>query len=137
MLQKNLYDLKDAGRTWFEHLSHALHLHGFRPSTVDQCIWYKGTTILLVYVDNCLIFDTVQSGLDDIYNFLANRFNITDEGSSITSFLGVKISYSSHPSGQHIHMTQPHLINRIIASIPGMLKANPRTTPAYSTTILT
>ena len=34
-------------------------------------------------------------------------------------------------------MTQPHLIHRIISSIPGMLKANPRTTPACSTTILT
>ena len=38
-LLKNLYGLKDAGLTWFEHLSKGLTAMGFRPTESDPCIF--------------------------------------------------------------------------------------------------
>ena len=43
-LLKNLYGLKDAGRTWFEHLSDGLLCMGFIPTNSDPCIFTKGST---------------------------------------------------------------------------------------------
>eukprot|EP00957_Ditylum_brightwellii_P001023 81343-Ditylum_brightwellii.AAC.1 len=40
-LKKNLYGLKYAGRTWWEHLSLGLDKLGFRQCTSDLCVWKK------------------------------------------------------------------------------------------------
>ena len=38
-LKKNVYGLKDAGRTWWEHLLEGLEKMGFRQCQADQCVW--------------------------------------------------------------------------------------------------
>jgi hypothetical protein len=48
-LLKNLYGLKDAGLTWFEHLKGGLESRGFRQSLVEPCMFVKDKLILLVY----------------------------------------------------------------------------------------
>ena len=136
-LKKNLYGLKDAGRTWWEHLSAGLEDMGFTQSAVDNCLWTKGTTTIIIYVDDCIIFDSHPNGVDLIYDYLRNRYNITDEGSTISEFLGIQLTHSQEGPQQCITMSQPLLINRIIDAIPGMRKANPRKCPAPSTTTLT
>ena len=55
-LKKNVYGLKDAGRTWHEHLKQGLLDRHFVQSKVDPCIFYKGTLILLIYVDDVICF---------------------------------------------------------------------------------
>ena len=55
-LIKNLYGLRDASKTWFEHLKKGLLDLGFKPSAIDPCIFYKRGLTLIVYVDDCLIF---------------------------------------------------------------------------------
>eukprot|EP00957_Ditylum_brightwellii_P129114 9848558-Ditylum_brightwellii.AAC.1 len=40
-LKKNLYGLKDAGRTWCEHLASGLKGMGFKQCEADQCVWKK------------------------------------------------------------------------------------------------
>eukprot|EP00957_Ditylum_brightwellii_P087418 6653924-Ditylum_brightwellii.AAC.1 len=37
-LRKNLHGLKDAGRTWWEHLSEGLENIGFKQCNADQCV---------------------------------------------------------------------------------------------------
>ena len=54
-LKKNLYGLKDAGRTWWEHFSAGLDKLGFRKHTSVLCVWKKDGVLVIVYVDNCLI----------------------------------------------------------------------------------
>jgi hypothetical protein len=46
---------KQAGRVWNEYLVAGLVERGFIPSTVDECVFYKGKTILLVYVDDVIL----------------------------------------------------------------------------------
>ena len=55
-LQKNLYGLKQAGHNWFEKLSSALGNLSINPSKVDPCVFIGDDIIVLVYVDDCLIF---------------------------------------------------------------------------------
>ena len=49
-LLQNLYGLKDAGATWFNHLKKGLLDRGFMQSQVDPCLFYKKDLILITYV---------------------------------------------------------------------------------------
>ena len=55
-LLKKLYRLKDVGRTWFEHLSEGLLDMRFLPTETDQCVFIKDCVIILIYVNDCIIF---------------------------------------------------------------------------------
>eukprot|EP00957_Ditylum_brightwellii_P136911 10441498-Ditylum_brightwellii.AAC.1 len=55
-LKKNLYRLKDVGRTWWEYLSAGLDKMGFKQYIANQCVWKKDAIVIIVYVDDCLVF---------------------------------------------------------------------------------
>ena len=55
LLVKNLYGQKQAGQTWQLHLRKGLIGLGFEKSKVDECVFYRGSTILLTYVDDCIL----------------------------------------------------------------------------------
>jgi hypothetical protein len=56
-LKKNLYGQKQAGRVWNQFLHQGLTQLGFTQSTVDDCVYYRGSTILLCYVDDTILID--------------------------------------------------------------------------------
>ena len=62
-LRKNLYWLKDVGRTWWEHLSEGLEKIGFKQYNADQCVWIKGGIVVAVYVDDCFIFENEEKDM--------------------------------------------------------------------------
>ena len=45
-LIQNLYGLKDAGATWFNHLKKGLLERDFVQSDVDSCLFYKKDIVL-------------------------------------------------------------------------------------------
>jgi hypothetical protein len=55
-LINNLYGQNQAGRVWNQHLAKGLIKAGFMASKVDECIFYKGNTIFIVYVDDGIFF---------------------------------------------------------------------------------
>jgi hypothetical protein len=55
-LIKNLYGQKQAGRVWNQHLARGLKKAGFATSKVDECVFYKGKTVFIVYVDDGIFF---------------------------------------------------------------------------------
>ena len=55
-LRQNLYGLKDGGRTWWQHCSDGLADMGYKPSSIDQCVYLKEDSIIVYYVDDCIIF---------------------------------------------------------------------------------
>eukprot|EP00957_Ditylum_brightwellii_P157909 12019956-Ditylum_brightwellii.AAC.1 len=65
---------------------------------------------------------------------MSKMFDITDEGSTIEEYLGLK---TDHKYDGSFRMYQPHLLERIIKVIPGMDRTNEHKTPAATTTILT
>ncbi len=47
----HLYGQKQAGRVWYLHLKKNLLKLGFKPSQHDECVFYYGKTIFIVYTD--------------------------------------------------------------------------------------
>ena len=113
-LRKNLYGLRQAAMNWFEYLKAGLIKRGFRQSTIDPCLFTKDDTILLVYVDDTLIFAKDQKVIDQLIESLRSEFDLTDEGDNVKQFLGVQISH--HKDGS-VEMTQPHLTRQIIKQL--------------------
>ena len=133
-LKKNLYGLKNAGRTWWEHLSSGLSSLGFVPSESDPCVWIKNDVIIVSYVDDCLVFSNDKRKIKETLDKLKNQgFVFTDEG-SIEQYLGIQIENNSDGS---ITMSQPFLLKRIIEALPGLKDTNPANIPALSTVMLT
>ncbi len=59
-LLKNIYGQKQAGRVWNEYLVDKLRSIGFKPSLIDNCVFYRDDVIFMVYVD-----DGIFLGKDD------------------------------------------------------------------------
>ena len=136
-LLRNVYGLKDAGATWYEHLCKGLRELGFRPSDVDPCIYYKKGIVILIYVDDCLIFSKDSEGAGKLIKDLSEAgYALTDEGAlnddsceDVSSYLGVQISYDKAEGT--IELKQPFLITRIIEALGDAVQdANVKKTPA-------
>lgn len=136
-LVKNVYGLKDAGATWFDHLCKGLKELDFKPSEVDPCIYYKAGIVMLIYVDDCLIFSEEPKAADDLIRDLKQSgYSLTDEGEfgeenaeEVSSYLGVQVNYNKLEGT--IELKQPFLISRIIDALGDAAKeANVKATPA-------
>jgi len=113
-LKKNVYGLKQAGRNWWLKLSEGLDDMGFKPREADPCVWIHKDAVILVYVDNYLIFSRSKATIKEIIKDLKHRqFASTDEG-EIESYLGVEVNRMNDGS---IEIKQPFLINRILSAV--------------------
>jgi hypothetical protein len=137
---KNVYGGKDAGRTWYLFLKDGLEQLGFQQSQQDECVFYRGKTIFLVYTDDAIILDPEESGIDKCIKDLSSTFTIEDKG-TIEDYLGVQIKRL--PDGSY-KLTQPQLIDSILQDLglldeKGQVKANaPKSmqSPALATTLI-
>ena len=137
-LKKNIYGLKDAGRTWHEHLKKGLLARGFEQGKVDPCVFYRGNLILLIYVDDVICFCPEDKPIDDFIESMQKAeprpFVLEDQG-PLKDYLGIEIKEAieskSDESNRTIHVTQPHLIAKILKTC-GLDKehVNPSAVPA-------
>jgi Reverse transcriptase (RNA-dependent DNA polymerase) len=51
-LKCNVYDQKQAGRIWNQHLIKGLNSIGFKQSNSDDCVFFRGTTIFAFFADD-------------------------------------------------------------------------------------
>ena len=115
LILKNLYGLKQASKTWFEHLRDGLTSKelGFTPSAVDPCVFYKDGCAILCYVDDCLIFARTKAMADKVLSDLQSYgYVLTDEG-EVTNYLGVQVDHD--PENGSFTLSQPYLVERILA----------------------
>ena len=127
-LKKNLYGSKQAGKVWFRHLLKGLKQRGFKQSRADECVFYKGSTIFVVYVDDGILIGPDASEIDDIIKSLQEDYNLTDEG-DLKEYLGIRCD-KTRTGG--LKLTQPTLIERILRTvgITAETKVRKRRTPA-------
>jgi hypothetical protein len=136
-LKKNLYGTHQAGRVWNQHLHKGLIQRGYVQSLIDLCVYYKGKTVFMVYVDNGIFSGPDSAEIDELISSLANdtryqTYQITDEG-PVEDYLGVHIQ---HLEDGRISLTQPHLIRQILEDLGLQDNSNGRDTPAPSTQVL-
>jgi hypothetical protein len=91
-LIKNLYGQKQGGRVWSDYLVKGLEDRGYIQSKVDECIFYKGKTILLVYVDDAILCGPSSKDIDDIIASRKEGFGATADEGEIDDYLGVKVT---------------------------------------------
>ena len=72
-LLRNLYVLKDAGRTWFEHLTEGLKEMEFKATTSDPCIYKKENDMIVLYVDDCIIISNSKDNIDLIFKLTKKK----------------------------------------------------------------
>jgi len=130
--RKNLYGQKNTGRTFYLFMVNRLLKLGYIQSSIDECIFYRGTTIFFTYVDDGIFIDVSKENLNRSVTELANVFNIEDNG-DITEYLRVRIDRLHNGV---IKLYQPYLIDQIIAELKLNPKCKSRPTPAASTRIL-
>ena len=113
-LLRNVYGQKQAGRVWNQFLDAALIKIGFNPSDVNPCLYFKPRIVLVVYIDDCILFSPDNSLIDaTIEKLRAAKFNIEDQG-TVNDFLGIKVK--QFPEGT-IRLTQPNLIESILQDL--------------------
>ena len=133
-LIKNLYGLKDAGRTWADYAKEGLLKAGFKQSNYDPCLFMKGKVLLTLYVDDAAIFSPYKDEIDKVIKHLQKDYVLTDEG-DLKDYLGVRFEKRADGS---IKMHQNRVIKRAleILGIPIDGDVKMHDTPAESTKIL-
>ena len=113
-LLRNIYGQKQAGRVWNHHLTAKLLEVGFTQSLIDDCVFYRGTTIFIVYVDDGIfIGDTDNQILEIIAQLQGLGLKIEDQGHP-ADYVGVSIKRMKKGG---IEFTQRALIDSIIADV--------------------
>jgi hypothetical protein len=111
---------------------------GFKPSEHDECVFYYGSTIFIVYTDDTTLLGPNKKEIDEIFKKLDDTFNIEDQG-ELSDYLGIKIVRNSDGI---MEWSQPALIESILEDL-GVVdiktKNQPkiRNTPSLTTVILT
>ena len=130
---RNIYGQKQAGRVWNQFLTSKLLGVGFTQSLVDDCVYYRGNTIFIVYVDDGIfIGDSDEHLMGTIAELQNLGLKIEDQGHP-ADYVGVNIKKLA--SGG-FEFTQRALIESIISDV-GVAGTPSKPVPAKAHVILT
>ena len=133
LLIKNIYEGKASGQIWTNHLKKGLLSIDFMQSCVDPCVFYRGTSIFLKYVNGALCLSPKSAEVDKFIQDLQDaNFKVTDEG-DINDYLGVKVT--KRTDGR-FDLTQHHLIQQILDDLGFTKTTVEKSSPAPSTKLL-
>lgn len=128
-LDKSLYGLKQAGRTWHQKIDTALKAQGFTPIQADQCIYVRRTTseliIIALYVDDLLLASNHLPLLNKMKGRLASEFEMEDLGEALY-VLGLEIKRDR--AARALTISQSAYIRNLLTR-HGMADCKPRVTP--------
>ncbi|KAK1684410.1 hypothetical protein QYE76_045258, partial [Lolium multiflorum] len=93
-LQRSIYGLKQASRSWNRHFDKVIKDFGFIQCHGEACIYKKvsGSSVafLILYVDNILLIGNDIELLSSVKGYLNNSFSMKDLGEA-SYILGIKI----------------------------------------------
>jgi histone deacetylase 1/2 len=128
-LRRSVYGLRQSPRNFFHYLSDKLQNKGLKPSKLDPCLFIGDTVIVVIYVDDVLLYSKSADAIDSLLdNLQAAGVGIRKEGTA-EGFLGVDISRAISASGPTITLLQRGLAKRIVEAL-GLCSQN---TTAIST----
>jgi hypothetical protein len=110
-LLANLYGQKQAGRVWNSYLVNKLLKIDFKQSQIEDCVFYRGDVIFIVYVDDGNFLGLSDEQLSGIITEMRNLdLDIEDQGHP-ADYVGVNIKQMKDGS---IGLSQRALIDTII-----------------------
>ena len=114
LLRKALYGLKQASRNW-NHKFHTFLLQfGFTVSDADPCAYYSSqggqTIILLIYVDDGLIYFSKGTNIDYILDTMDKAF--TNTRGPAGCYVGLRIT--RHRDSHEIFLDQTHYLTKMV-----------------------
>jgi hypothetical protein len=101
---------------------------------VDDCMFYKGQVMYVLYTDDSILAGPDPKEIDQIIEDVKKaKLDITIEG-DLQDFLGVNIEQKEDGT---IHLTQPHLIDQILTDLRlDQDQVKVKTMPASSSRLL-
>ena len=115
-LNKALYGLRSAPRSWFLFLKSKLEASGFTQATdIDPCLFISKKVICLVYVDDTLMFARDMKDIDEAIEMLHKKGLTLEVEDDVAGFLGVHVSRDA--KNGRVTLTQKGLIDRIIEAL--------------------
>lgn len=103
LLTKALYGLCQAGHEWYLELNKSLLELGFEKIKTGNCIYVLNReTIMLVYVDDIIIFSKTQKGVELTLKLLRSKFDIKDLG-PLRKALGIEFEFTEGKWTMHQH----------------------------------
>jgi hypothetical protein len=127
LLRKTLYGLKQSGRQWNLKLNMKLKKCTFKRLKSDPCVYVRhngdDVAMLTVWVDNLLLFASLDATLKSIKAQLCTEWEITDLGEP-AKIVGIEITRTR----DGIKISQEKYIDSILKR-EGMESANPVATP--------
>lgn len=102
-LEKALYGLHQSGRVWFFELNKVLLDLGFEKLQWCNCVYiFKNSIVLLIYVDDIVIFGITKKYIDQAIVLLSQRFDMKLLGKT-KKLLGV--DFVENKNGISIHQS--------------------------------
>ena len=106
----------------------------FIQSKHDECVFYKGKAIYVLYTYDIILAGPDPQELQDIIKLIAKSgLNINHKG-TIEDFLGVNIEALGN---RKFHLSQPKLIDQILKDLGlDLSNATPRSMPSPASAVL-
>lgn len=128
-LLRPIYGLKQSGREWHRKLRRKLDEIGLQSSESEPCVFHgkldKVKVIIIVYVDDLLIFSKSLSTIAKIKSELSQSFKMKDLGSA-NEILGLKIE--RNPNTNKIKISQERYVKEILERF-SVINCKPGSTP--------
>ena len=105
---------------------------GFKPSKFDPCLYYRGSVVFLVYIEDCIVFGPSNQAIEQVVTDLracSRQFTVDDQG-DVGDFLGIQVQKQEDGS---IMLMQPQLIDSIIKDLQLQSCSNGKKTPSVAT----
>ncbi len=81
---------------------------GFKPSEYDECLYYFGKTIFIVYTDDTILLGPNKEEIDTLVKRIGKTFKIEDQG-ELSDYLGIKIERKTDDTLEWTQPTLTHL----------------------------
>jgi hypothetical protein len=132
-IDKCLYGLPDSGSHFYRHYRDALIAEGYVMSKMDNCLFYRvndvETTVIVLFVDDTLIFSKRQEDIDQFSARLNRHYEILTLDAKADSFLGIHIEQRDDGT---VLLTQPKLLQKLFKEHPEKIGKRKARTPSHS-----
>lgn len=123
LLQKAIYGLKQASRSWNEKVNEVLMTMSYQRSAFDTCLYYKDNFYIALYVDDFYVFYNDELKKNQLLESLGSNFKIKDLGKA-RQVLGMELTRENGA----LRLSLSKFTNKLLANF-GLADCKPVKTP--------